>query len=207
MDAITQVLNAIEQGDPHAAERLLPLVYDELRKLAAERMAQEKPGPTLQATCSLACVLFGAPFVLAADRRVDAHARNDGVAAGAAASPRRAALDRRARNAAARGPCRGRSRMSGRARVRRRVLPAPVGPDLPDRTRQRHEGEGPGGDRDGRSRRDHAGRGRRNRGGRTSLDRPLTLTLSPQAGRGDTTGPLPRAFSGSKSKSPRSSRR
>jgi RNA polymerase sigma factor (TIGR02999 family) len=50
MDAITQVLHAIEQGDPHAAERLLPLLYDELRKLAAERMAQEKPGQTLQAT-------------------------------------------------------------------------------------------------------------------------------------------------------------
>ncbi len=50
MDTITQVLNAIEHGDPHAAEQLLPLVYDELRKLAAERMAQEKPGQTLQAT-------------------------------------------------------------------------------------------------------------------------------------------------------------
>jgi RNA polymerase sigma factor (TIGR02999 family) len=50
MDAITQVLNAIEQGDPHAAEQLLPLVYDELRKLAAQRLAQEKPGQTLQAT-------------------------------------------------------------------------------------------------------------------------------------------------------------
>jgi RNA polymerase sigma factor (TIGR02999 family) len=50
MDAITQVLQALEQGDPHAAERLLPLVYDELRKLAAERMAQERPGQTLQAT-------------------------------------------------------------------------------------------------------------------------------------------------------------
>jgi RNA polymerase sigma factor (TIGR02999 family) len=50
MDAITQVLNAIEQGDPRAGEQLLPLVYDELRKLAAERMAQEKPGQTLQAT-------------------------------------------------------------------------------------------------------------------------------------------------------------
>jgi RNA polymerase sigma factor (TIGR02999 family) len=50
MDAITQILNAIEHGDPHAAEQLLPLVYDELRKLAAERMAQEKPGQTLQAT-------------------------------------------------------------------------------------------------------------------------------------------------------------
>src|SRR5947209_4158786 len=50
MDAITQVLDAIEQGDPHAAERLLPLVYDELRKLAAQKLASEKPGLTLQAT-------------------------------------------------------------------------------------------------------------------------------------------------------------
>jgi RNA polymerase sigma factor (TIGR02999 family) len=50
MDGITQVLNAIEQGDPSAAEQLLPLVYEELRKLAAQRMAQEKPGQTLQAT-------------------------------------------------------------------------------------------------------------------------------------------------------------
>ena len=50
MDAITQVLNAIEQGDPHATEQLLPLVYDELRKLAAQRLAQEKSGQTLQAT-------------------------------------------------------------------------------------------------------------------------------------------------------------
>jgi RNA polymerase sigma factor (TIGR02999 family) len=50
MGTITRVLNAIEHGDPRAAERLLPLVYDELRKLAAERMAQEKPGQTLQAT-------------------------------------------------------------------------------------------------------------------------------------------------------------
>ena len=50
MDAITQVLNAIEQGDPHAAEQLLPLVYDELRELAAQKLAQEKPGQTLQAT-------------------------------------------------------------------------------------------------------------------------------------------------------------
>ena len=50
MADVTQILNAIEQGDPRAAEQLLPLVYDELRKLAAERMAQEKPGQTLQAT-------------------------------------------------------------------------------------------------------------------------------------------------------------
>jgi len=50
MSEVTRVLSAIEQGDPHAPEQLLPLVYDELRKLAAERMAREKPGQTLQAT-------------------------------------------------------------------------------------------------------------------------------------------------------------
>jgi RNA polymerase sigma factor (TIGR02999 family) len=47
---VTRILSAIEQGDPHAIEQLLPLVYDELRKLAAHRLAQEKPGQTLQAT-------------------------------------------------------------------------------------------------------------------------------------------------------------
>src|SRR6478752_4540083 len=47
---VTQILNAIEQGDPEAAADLLPLVYDELRKLAAARLADEKSGQTLQAT-------------------------------------------------------------------------------------------------------------------------------------------------------------
>ena len=50
MNDVTRVLSAIEQGDPQAAEQLLPLVYDELRKLAAQKLAQEKPGQTLQAT-------------------------------------------------------------------------------------------------------------------------------------------------------------
>src|SRR5216110_863920 len=50
MSEVTRILSAIEQGDPHAANRLLPLVYEELRKLAAQRLAQEKPGQTLQAT-------------------------------------------------------------------------------------------------------------------------------------------------------------
>jgi RNA polymerase sigma factor (TIGR02999 family) len=50
MHEVTQILTAIEQGDPQAAEKLLPLVYQELRKLAVERMAHEKPGQTLQAT-------------------------------------------------------------------------------------------------------------------------------------------------------------
>src|SRR5512144_1405298 len=50
MSDLTQILSAVEQGDPHAAEQLLPLVYDELRKLASHKMAQEAPGQTLQAT-------------------------------------------------------------------------------------------------------------------------------------------------------------
>ena len=50
MHDMTRVLNAIDQGDPHAAEQLLPLVYDALRELAAAKLAQEKPGQTLQAT-------------------------------------------------------------------------------------------------------------------------------------------------------------
>jgi RNA polymerase sigma factor (TIGR02999 family) len=50
MTDVTSILSAIEQGDPQAAEQLLPLVYDELRKLAAAKLAQEEPGQTLQAT-------------------------------------------------------------------------------------------------------------------------------------------------------------
>jgi RNA polymerase sigma factor (TIGR02999 family) len=50
MADVTQILDAIEAGDPQAAAQLLPLVYDELRKLAAQNLAQEKPGQTLTAT-------------------------------------------------------------------------------------------------------------------------------------------------------------
>jgi RNA polymerase sigma factor (TIGR02999 family) len=50
MSEVTRILSAIDQGDPHAAEQLLPLVYDELRKLAAEKLAHEQTGQTLQAT-------------------------------------------------------------------------------------------------------------------------------------------------------------
>ena len=50
MEKVTQLLNAIAHGDPQAADRLLPFVYDELRRLAAQRLAQEKPGQTLHAT-------------------------------------------------------------------------------------------------------------------------------------------------------------
>jgi RNA polymerase sigma factor (TIGR02999 family) len=50
MHEVTRILDQIQQGDSHAAERLLPLVYDELRKLAAQKLANEKPGQTLDAT-------------------------------------------------------------------------------------------------------------------------------------------------------------
>jgi RNA polymerase sigma factor (TIGR02999 family) len=50
MTEVTRILSAVEQGDPQAAEDLLPLVYAELRRLAAQKLAQEKPGQTLQAT-------------------------------------------------------------------------------------------------------------------------------------------------------------
>jgi RNA polymerase sigma factor (TIGR02999 family) len=53
MSEVTRILSAIEQGDPSAAEQLLPLVYDELRQLAAHKLANEKPGQTLQATALL----------------------------------------------------------------------------------------------------------------------------------------------------------
>jgi RNA polymerase sigma factor (TIGR02999 family) len=50
MNDVTRIISAIDQQDPRAAEQLLPLVYDELRKLAAQKLSQEKPGQTLQAT-------------------------------------------------------------------------------------------------------------------------------------------------------------
>ena len=50
MSEITQLLVAVEQGDSHAAAQLLPLVYDELRRLAAAQMARERPGQTIDAT-------------------------------------------------------------------------------------------------------------------------------------------------------------
>jgi ECF sigma factor len=50
MNEVTRSLSAMEAGDTHAAEQLLPLVYEELRQLASQKMAQEKPGQTLQAT-------------------------------------------------------------------------------------------------------------------------------------------------------------
>src|SRR5262249_20572955 len=67
MNEITQILVAIEQGDPNAAARLLPLVYDELRRLAAPQMAQERPGQTIDATA----LVHEAYLRLAGDQKFD----------------------------------------------------------------------------------------------------------------------------------------
>src|SRR5207237_815159 len=100
MTDVTRILSSIEQGDAHAAEQLLPLVYDELRKLAAQKMAQEKPGQTLDATALVH----------------DAYLRL--VASGDASAPREQRWNSRgpcfaaateARCAASRAPPRGRS--------------------------------------------------------------------------------------------------
>jgi RNA polymerase sigma factor (TIGR02999 family) len=67
MNEVTRILSSIEQGNPHAAEQLLPLVYDELRKLAAQKLAQEKPGQTLDATA----LVHEAYLRLVADQEFD----------------------------------------------------------------------------------------------------------------------------------------
>jgi RNA polymerase sigma factor (TIGR02999 family) len=69
MEDVTRILSAIEQGDPHAASQLLPLVYDDLRKLAAKKLAPEKPGQTLNATA----------LVHEAYLRLVGHATQDGA--------------------------------------------------------------------------------------------------------------------------------
>ena len=64
MSDVTRILSQIESGNPLAADELLPLVYDELRKLAAAKLSQEKPGQTLQATALVheAYLRLGGPF-------------------------------------------------------------------------------------------------------------------------------------------------
>src|ERR1700736_1565623 len=90
MNEVTSILSAIEQGDPSAARKLLPLVYDELRKLAAAKLAQEKPGQTLQATA----LVHEAYLRLAeADKTVHWNSRGHFFAA-AAEAMRRILIDR-----------------------------------------------------------------------------------------------------------------
>jgi RNA polymerase sigma factor (TIGR02999 family) len=92
MHEVTRVLSAIEQGDAQAAEQLLPLVYDELRRLAAEKMAQERPGHTLQATA-----LVHEAYIRLVDAEKTQHWNSRGHFFAAAAEAMRRILVERAR--------------------------------------------------------------------------------------------------------------
>jgi RNA polymerase sigma factor (TIGR02999 family) len=97
MSDVTRILSQIESGDPSAAEQLLPLVYEELRKLAAARLAHEKPGQTLQATA-----LVHEAYVRLVDVERDQHFNSRGHFFGAAAEAMRRILVENARRK--RGP-------------------------------------------------------------------------------------------------------
>jgi RNA polymerase sigma factor (TIGR02999 family) len=100
MTKVTEILSAIEQGDPHAAEQLLPLVYDELRKLAAQKLAQEAPGQTLQATALVheAYIRLVGPINGRHDAREEQRWDNCGHFFAAAAEAMRRILINRARD-------------------------------------------------------------------------------------------------------------
>jgi RNA polymerase sigma factor (TIGR02999 family) len=100
MSDVTRILSAIEQGDASVAEQLLPLVYDELRKLAAARLAQEKPGQTLQATA-----LVHEAYIRLVDVEKAQHWNSRGHFFAAAAEAMRRILVERARQKL--GPRRG----------------------------------------------------------------------------------------------------
>jgi RNA polymerase sigma factor (TIGR02999 family) len=93
MTDVTQILSQIESGDPSAAEQLLPLVYEELRKLAAAKLAQEKPGQTLQATG-----LVHEAYLRLVDVEIAQHWNSRGHFFGAAAEAMRRILLNRARD-------------------------------------------------------------------------------------------------------------
>jgi RNA polymerase sigma factor (TIGR02999 family) len=93
MNEVTRFLNAVEQGDRNAAAQLLPLVYDELRKLAAQRLAHEKPGQTLQATA-----LVHEAYVRLADGKQAQHWNSRGHFFAAAAEAMRRILVEQARH-------------------------------------------------------------------------------------------------------------
>src|SRR2546425_11573020 len=107
MSDVTRILSAIEQGDPSAAEQLLPLVYGELRQLAAQKLAQEKPGQTLQATA-----LVHEAYIRLVDVEKAQHWNSRGHFFAAAAEAMRRILVERARQKL--GPQRG----GGRGRLK-----------------------------------------------------------------------------------------
>lgn len=100
MTAVTQILSAMEQGDPAAAEQLLPLVYAELRKLASAKLAQEKPGQTLEPTA-----LVHEAYLRLVDVDQSQHWNSRGHFFGAAAEAMRRILVEKARQKL--GPMRG----------------------------------------------------------------------------------------------------
>src|SRR3954467_9727111 len=104
MSDVTRILSQIESGDPSAAEQLLPLVYEELRKLAAAKLAQEKPGQTLQATA-----LVHDAYLRLVDTEEARHWNSRGHFFGAAAEAMRRILVDRARQKL--GPMRGGDRV------------------------------------------------------------------------------------------------
>ena len=95
MNDVTQILSQIEQGDPSAADQLLPLVYEELRKLAAAKLANEKPGQTLQATA-----LVHDAYIRLVDVEKAQHWNSRGHFFGAAAEAMRRILVNHARDKA-----------------------------------------------------------------------------------------------------------
>src|SRR5262245_18871926 len=109
MSEVTQILSAVEQGDPHAAEQILPLVYDELRRLAAHKLAEERPGQTLQATA-----LVHEAYLRLVDVEQAQHFNSRGHFFAAAAEAMRRILIDRARHKA--------SQRHGGARHRRELL-------------------------------------------------------------------------------------
>src|SRR5438046_6876226 len=120
MNEVTRILDAIDQGDPQAAQQLLPLVYDELRKLAAQKLAQEKPGQTLEATA-----LVHEAYLRLVDAEAAQHWNSRGHFFAAAAEAMRRILVERARQK--------RSLKAGGDFRRQRlsdVQPAVGGPDL-----------------------------------------------------------------------------
>src|SRR5687768_13639652 len=120
MSDVTRILSQIDSGDPSAAEQLLPLVYEELRKLAAMRLAQEKPGQTLQATA-----LVHEAYVRLVNVERDQHFNSRGHFFGAAAEAMRRILVENARRKG--GPEAG----GGRLRVELSNVAVEIqGPDL-----------------------------------------------------------------------------
>src|SRR5262245_38440476 len=93
MSEVTRILSAFEQGDPHAASQLLPLVYDELRRLAAQKLAHEKPGQTLDATA-----LVHEAYLRLVDQGEEPHWNSRGHFFAAAAEAMRRILINRARD-------------------------------------------------------------------------------------------------------------